>query len=76
MENFEKLLNENLTIEKLDLQLETKLAIDPKKIFCENWSCAKRALEAIAALVKNSMVKMAINAVIKVGNLLEKNICK
>lgn len=76
MENFEKQLEENLTIEKLDLQLNAELTVDPKKIFCENWKCAKRALEAIAALVKNPFVKTAINAVIKAGNLLEITICK
>lgn len=49
---------------------------DPKKIFCEYWNYCKMALEAIAALVPNIIVKGAVKTIIAAGDVLHGQICK
>lgn len=58
-----------------DASAELANGASAKSIFCNGWPAAKVVLEAIAAMIKNPLVKIIINLVIKAGDALSNKIC-
>jgi hypothetical protein len=72
MKALEKLSNlENVSVD-FNSTVKGKNA---KSLFCENWDNAKLALGAIAAMVKNPVVKLVITIVISVGDGIRSKVC-
>ncbi|WP_045465240.1 hypothetical protein [Sporocytophaga myxococcoides] len=64
----------NLENVSVNLEAKTK-GKSAQVIFCENWDNAKVALGAIAAMVKNPVVKLVINIVVSVGDGIKGKVC-
>jgi len=43
--------------------------------FCKLWPAAKTGLEALVTIIKNPIVKGAINLIINAGDSISKNVC-
>jgi len=44
--------------------------------FCKLWPAAKPGLEALVLIIKNPIVKGAINLIINAGDSISANVCK
>jgi hypothetical protein len=72
MKALEKLSKlENVSVD-LNSSVKGKSAMS---LFCENWDNAKLALSAIAAMVKNPVVKLIITIVVSVGDGIRSKVC-
>jgi hypothetical protein len=65
-------------IERVEKELRADAAAAPqdaKNVFCESWPTARKVIEALLKIVTNPILKLILQAVEEVGDLLQKLIC-
>lgn len=71
-----KALNKLSNLENVSVDFNSTVkGKNAQSLFCENWDNAKVALGAIAAMVKNPVVKLVISIVISVGDGIKSKVC-
>ena len=65
-------------IEELERQIKAEVSSAPqdlKDIFCKGWPAARAILETLIKMIKNPIVVLLLQAVIAIGDAVQKAIC-
>lgn len=66
-------------MKKVSLDLEAinpETGVKVKETFCNDWEDGKKALQGLAAAVKNPILKLMLTEAIALGDYLKTRICK